>query len=168
MDIVLGDESGLDLSQRIAHAMGDPLVRRGDGSMAYQLAVVADDHASNVSRIVRGRDIASSTATQVALYRLAGWKEPNYRHHLLLLEPRGEKLAKFHGSVSVETLGKIYTAAGLGGILAAVSGLVPCEAHAGSPNPPALGLEEIRAIFDWKHVRTDDRILGFDGSKLVF
>jgi glutamyl-Q tRNA(Asp) synthetase len=85
--IALVDEGGLDLSQTPARDMGDPIVRRRDGVVAYQLAVVVDDGAAGITDIVRGRDIAPSTATQVALQRLLGLPTPRYRHHLLLLEP---------------------------------------------------------------------------------
>lgn len=168
MEIVLQDESGLDLGQMLDTAMGDPLLRRKDGSMTYQLAVVADDHASAVGRVVRGRDIASSTATQVALHRLVGWDQPCYRHHVLLLEPRGEKLAKFHGSVSVEKLALHYTPGELRACLGAVIGLVPWEAHAGSPKTPSISPGELLACFDWAKVVNEDRVLGFDGNRLIF
>lgn len=85
--IALVDEGGLDLSQAPARDMGDPIVRRRDGVVAYQLAVVVDDGAAAITDVVRGRDIAPSTATQVALQRLLGLPTPRYRHHLLLLEP---------------------------------------------------------------------------------
>ena len=53
------DESGLDLSQDVAAEMGDPVVRRRDGAIAYHLAVVVDDAARGHRRaIVRGRDLA--------------------------------------------------------------------------------------------------------------
>ena len=85
--LTLVDEGGLDLSQAPARDMGDPIVRRRDGVIAYQLAVVVDDGAAGITDVVRGRDIAPSTATQVALQRLLDLPTPRYRHHLLLLEP---------------------------------------------------------------------------------
>jgi glutamyl-Q tRNA(Asp) synthetase len=78
----------LDLSQDPAAAFGDPVVMRRDGAVAYMLAAVVDDAVrAKATRVVRGRDIAPSTATQVALQRLLGVPTPKYRHHLLLLEP---------------------------------------------------------------------------------
>ncbi|OGV71278.1 MAG: hypothetical protein A3K18_01960, partial [Lentisphaerae bacterium RIFOXYA12_64_32] len=107
--ITLADESGLELSQTPASAMGDPVVVRRDKAVAYQLAVVVDDAKAGITRVVRGRDIAQSTATQVALQRCLGLPTPAYRHHLLLLEPRGDKLAKLHGSVGTSLLRPRYT-----------------------------------------------------------
>jgi glutamyl-Q tRNA(Asp) synthetase len=85
--VELVDEGGLVLSQTPAHDLGDPVVRRRDGVLAYQLVVVVDDGDQGVNRVVRGHDIATSTATQVLLQRLLGVPQPAYRHHLLLVEP---------------------------------------------------------------------------------
>src|SRR5690606_12188084 len=102
--IELVDEGGLELSQTPAIDMGDPIVRRRDGVIAYQLAVVVDDADAGVTDVIRGRDIASSTATQVMLQRLLGVPTPRYRHHFLLLEESGDKLAKLHGSIPFSAL----------------------------------------------------------------
>jgi glutamyl-Q tRNA(Asp) synthetase len=144
------DEGGLDLSQTPAVDMGDPIVVRRDGVIAYHLVVVVDDAASGVDRVVRGRDIAPSTATQIVLQRLLGAPTPTYRHHLLLLEPRGGKLAKLHGSIGATQLRARHGGDELCGILAAAAGL------RASPSPcrPA----ELIAEFDWARVGTTDRI----------
>ena len=60
------DESGLDLSQTPARDMGDPIVRRRDGVIAYQLAVVVDDRDAAITDVIRGRDIAPSTASRAS------------------------------------------------------------------------------------------------------
>ncbi|MEO8553275.1 MAG: glutamate--tRNA ligase family protein, partial [Kofleriaceae bacterium] len=67
--VELIDDGGLDLSQTPARDLGDPIVRRRDGAIAYQLAVVVDDSDEHITDVIRGRDIASSTATQVLLQR---------------------------------------------------------------------------------------------------
>jgi glutamyl-Q tRNA(Asp) synthetase len=93
----LRDDSGEDLSQKPTATAGDPVVWRRDGAVAYQLACVVDDAAVGVTRVVRGRDIAPSTATQVALQQRLGLPQPTYRHHALLLEVGADrKLSKFH------------------------------------------------------------------------
>ncbi len=69
----LRDESGVDLSLDPWAAFGDPVVVRRDGAVAYRLASVVDDAAEGVNRVVRGRDLALTTAPQVALQlRLPG------------------------------------------------------------------------------------------------
>jgi glutamyl/glutaminyl-tRNA synthetase len=158
--IRLADESGLDLSQVPGRDAGDPVVRRRDGSVTYPLAVVADDAAAGVTRIVRGRDIAPFTAVQAALYRLLDFPLPVYRHHLLLLEPHGEKFAKFHGAVGADTLRRHLSPSTLCGLLAHVCGLRP-TADAVSP----AGLLE---DFHWDRVREADQILDWDGSRLTW
>ncbi len=152
------DEGGLDLAQDPAEVMGDPIVRRRDAAVAYQLAVVVDDAASAVTRVVRGRDLAASTATQVALQRLLGLPEPVYRHHLLLLEERGEKLAKLHGAVGADALRGAYAAPALTGFLAHAAGLRPNAA----PLPPA----ELLRDFDWARVAREDRVVRWTGGAL--
>jgi glutamyl/glutaminyl-tRNA synthetase len=154
----LADESGLDLSQDAAAVMGDPVVRRRDGAIAYQLAVVVDDGDDAITRVVRGRDIAPSTATQVWLQRSLGYPTPVYRHHLLLLEPRGDKLAKLHGSVGAPELRRVYDAPTLVGFLAHAAGLVD---EAGRPTPSLL-----LPGFDWKRVCSKDRVVTWDGERL--
>jgi len=158
-----GDAPGTvgSLSQQIGRVMGDPLLRRKDGSFSYMLAVVADDHTAGVTRIVRGRDLASSSATQATLYQLAGWPVPSYRHHFLLLEPRGEKLAKFHGSVGVDKLQAGYSPQALRGILAFLAGFW---------DKPAQGAEwpDLSACFSWDKLRREDCVLGWNGTSLLY
>lgn len=154
--IAIIDDSGLDLSQNPAQAMGDPIVMRRDGAVAYQLAVVVDDAAAGVTRVVRGRDIAPSTATQVALQRMLRLPTPTYRHHLLLLEPRGDKLAKLHGSVGASALRATMSNHELCAWLAGVAGLPPL----GTPR-------ELVGHFAWSRVPNDDVVVRYDGRTLT-
>lgn len=153
----IADESGARLEA--SGELGDPIVRRRDGSIAYLLATVVDDAAAGVTRIVRGRDLANSTPQQVALQQLLDLPTPTYRHHLLLLEQRGAKLAKFHAAVGAEALRARYSAATLCGLLAWLAGLQPEAA----PATPA----ELVPGFDWGRVQTLDRGLRWTGTELV-
>jgi glutamyl/glutaminyl-tRNA synthetase len=143
----LVDEGGLDLSQVAAIEMGDPIVRRKDRVIAYQLAVVSDDRISDITHVVRGRDIAPSTATQVELQRLLGYPTPRYRHHFLLLEPHGDKLAKLHGSIPYSRLRARYTGPELHALLMRVAGQVE-------------GVTP--ATFDWARVPREDVVVRWD------
>ena len=154
----VADESGLDLTQDPSSAFGDPLVRRRDGAIAYQLAVVVDDAAAGVTRVVRGCDIAPSTATQVALQRLLGLPTPAYRHHLLLLEQRGHKLAKLHGAVGASQLRAVYSGPQLCGWLAWCAELTPRA----EPCTPA----QLLTSFAWERVRRADRLVRWTGERL--
>lgn len=156
--VALIDESGLDLSQRPALDMGDPILVRRDGVFAYQLVVVVDDDAAGVTRVVRGRDIAPSTATQVLLQEMLGLARPAYRHHFLLLEPRGGKLAKLHGSIAARELRAHYRGPALVGFLAHAAGLVDEPA----PITPAA----LVAHFRWERVRSPDLVVRWSGEAL--
>ena len=158
-EVALCDESGLDLSQDPAREIGDPVVVRRDGAVAYALAVVADDAASGVTRVLRGRDIAPGTATQVLLQHMLGAATPRYRHHLLLLERRGEKLAKLHGSVGAGALRERLSAAQVCGQLAFAAGLLA--------GPAPVAPRDLVGGFSWERVATCDRVVRWTGRSLV-
>jgi glutamyl-tRNA synthetase len=82
----------------------DFVLRRNDGTPAYNLAVVVDDHDQGVEEVVRGDDLLDSTPRQILAARLLGLTVPRYAHVGLVLGPDGERLAKRHGSVTLEDL----------------------------------------------------------------
>lgn len=82
----------------------DFAVWRRDDVPAYQLAVVADDHAMRITEVVRGADLLLSTARQILIYRALGWDPPQWRHCPLVLDERGERLAKRHDALSLRAL----------------------------------------------------------------
>ncbi|MCK6588912.1 MAG: tRNA glutamyl-Q(34) synthetase GluQRS [Polyangiaceae bacterium] len=88
-DAVLGK-----LVENVDETTGDFVLRRGDGVVAYQLAVVVDDLAMGVTDVVRGADLASSAPRQVLLARLLGGSAPRFAHIPLLLGEGGARLAK--------------------------------------------------------------------------
>jgi len=87
-----------------AEETGDFVVRRKDGAAAYQLAVVVDDAAMQITHVVRGGDLLASTARQLLLFRALGLAEPRFLHVPLMLGDDGERLAKRHGAVSLGEL----------------------------------------------------------------
>lgn len=169
-EVTLIDEGGMELSQTPAFELGDPVVRRRDGALAYQLVVVVDDAAGGVNRVVRGRDIASSTATQVLLQQLLGVPTPTYRHHFLLVEPASAerdsaespaaglvKLAKLHGSIPFSLVRAQLDGRELCGLLAFAMGLLPSP----SPRSPA----ELVPLFSWAKVRTADLVATWSAER---
>lgn len=80
-------------------ALGDFVIAKGDGTPAYQLAVVVDDAAMGITDIVRGDDLLDSTPRQVLIYNALGWaaRIPSYWHLPLVIGLDGRRLAKRHG-----------------------------------------------------------------------
>lgn len=89
---------------RCLRDFGDFLVWRRDGLPAYELAVVVDDAAMQISEVVRGEDLLISTARQLLLYEALGWHPPDFYHTPLLCNPEGQRLAKRNRSLSLRDL----------------------------------------------------------------
>lgn len=83
---------------------GDFAIWRRDDVPAYQLAVVADDHAMQITEVVRGADLLKSTARQLLLYRALGFDPPRFYHCDLVRDEAGARLAKRHDALSIKTL----------------------------------------------------------------
>lgn len=83
---------------------GDFLVWRKDGLPAYELAVVVDDAAMDITEVVRGEDLLISTARQLLIYKALGLKPPEFYHTPLLCDTSGQRLAKRHRSLSLREL----------------------------------------------------------------
>jgi glutamyl/glutaminyl-tRNA synthetase len=82
----------------------DFLLWRRDDIPAYQLAVVADDAAMQITEVVRGADLLKSTARQLLLFRALGHSAPAYFHCPLLRDEKNVRLAKRHDALSLRTL----------------------------------------------------------------
>ncbi len=83
---------------------GDFVVWRHDDVPAYQLACVVDDAAMEISEVVRGADLLVSTARQILIYRALGLTPPKFFHCALMLDEKGERLAKRHDALSLRKL----------------------------------------------------------------
>ena len=80
--------------QNLARDIGDFIIKRADGLFAYQLAVVVDDAAQNITHIVRGADLLDSTPRQIYLQQLLDFATPHYAHLPVAVNAQGEKLSK--------------------------------------------------------------------------
>ena len=103
---------------------GDFVVARSDGAYSYQLAVVVDDLAMQISEVVRGDDLLSSVPRQLALARALGGEPPAWLHVPLVLSADGQRLGKRHGSASLASMRELGAEANaIVGMLAATLGL---------------------------------------------
>ncbi|WP_419945942.1 tRNA glutamyl-Q(34) synthetase GluQRS [Candidatus Poriferisodalis sp.] len=84
-----------------AGIVDDFVIQRGDGTPAYNLAVVVDDASQGVTEVVRGDDLLPSTPRQVHLAHLLGLEPPAYAHVPLVLGPGRQRLAKRDGAVTL-------------------------------------------------------------------
>ncbi|MEO0492504.1 MAG: tRNA glutamyl-Q(34) synthetase GluQRS [Actinomycetota bacterium] len=80
----------------------DIVLRRGDGTPAYNLVVVVDDDAQGIEEVVRADDLLSSTPRQAHLADLLGIARPVWAHVPLVLAADGDRLAKRHGAVTLD------------------------------------------------------------------
>lgn len=114
-----------DFRENPKEQCGDFPIRDRDGQWTYQFAVCVDDIDEGITHVVRGEDIRSSTARQIALMRLLGRNEPPiYLHHPLIVDPAGKKLSKREmahslrqdrtaGATAEELLGRVCFKAGI-------------------------------------------------------
>ncbi len=140
-----------EYSENLAADCGDFIIRRSDGVFAYQLAVVADDAAMGVNRVVRGRDLLNSAPRQIWLHRVLGYPPPSYCHVPLLLAADGKRLAKRDASLDLGSLRQTCTAPQLIGGLAWLAGL--------QTEPRPCSPRDLLASFSWARVRQADILL---------
>ena len=120
---------------------GDFVLKRADGLWAYQLAVVVDDEAQEVSYIVRGQDLIDSTSRQLALYKALNYKVPEYLHLPIVLATDGEKLSKQNGAQAVDVTNPIKA-------LNAAANHLGIATHEDATSAQWL----LKAVSDWKRL----------------
>lgn len=83
---------------------GDFVVKRADGVMAYQLAVVVDDAGMAITDVWRGADLLDSTPRQLGLFRALGMNPPRFAHVRVLVGRDGQRLSKRHRDMALVRL----------------------------------------------------------------
>jgi len=78
----------------LQQSIGDFVLKRRDGIISYQLAVVVDDAAQGVTEVVRGADLLDNTARQIWLGRCLDLPPLRYAHLPLAMNASGQKLSK--------------------------------------------------------------------------
>ncbi len=97
------DEAGVRRACNPAR-FGDIVLARRDAPASYHLCVAHDDAAQGVTLVTRGVDLEPATDIQRLLQTLLGWPEPWYRHHRLLLDAAGRRLAKRDHAATLQAL----------------------------------------------------------------
>ena len=85
----------------VAADIGDLVLRRKDGLIAYALAVVADDAEQAITEVVRGCDLLPLTPAQIYLQQSLGLPTPDYLHIPTAVDAAGNKLSKQFGAPPV-------------------------------------------------------------------
>ena len=130
------------IEQDLEKSTGDFILRRADGSFAYQLAAVVDDAALGVSDAVRGADLLDSTARQIYIQQLLGLPRPRYLHLPVAVNALGEKLSKQTLATPLDVLTPLPT------LLRALDFL-------GQAAPPASAALSVDQLINWSIAHWD-------------
>lgn len=85
---------------------GDVVLARKDAPTSYHLAATLDDADMGITHVLRGQDLIAATDIHRLLQALLGLPSPLYRHHPLLGDAQGKRLAKRTGGISLAELRK--------------------------------------------------------------
>ena len=144
--IVFDDLFQRQQRQNISHEVGDFVLLRKDGLFAYQLAVVADEAAQQITHVIRGADLLESTPRQIYLQQLLGFETPEYGHIPVAVDRQGEKLSKQNLAPSLDEAG-------------VAENLVRALLWLGLPVPELLRGETPPVILAWAIPRWDRELL---------
>ncbi len=87
--------------QAEAALLGDVVLGRKEFPASYHLAVTVDDAIQGVTLVTRGEDLAMATHIHRVLQALLDLPTPRYRHHPLLTDAAGRRLAKREGAPTI-------------------------------------------------------------------
>ncbi|MBZ0122755.1 MAG: tRNA glutamyl-Q(34) synthetase GluQRS, partial [Roseovarius sp.] len=102
-------ETGVINLTELEKTVGDVALARAGTGASYHLAIVCDDADQGITHVIRGQDLFPATAIHVVLQRLLGFATPTYRHHRLIRDDAGRRLAKRDDARAIAT----YRAGGL-------------------------------------------------------
>ena len=101
---IAGDGSSPERRPADPARWGDAVIARKDVPTSYHLAVVVDDALQGITHVVRGQDLYAATDIHRLLQILLELPEPAYHHHRLILDDKGQKLAKSREDESLKAL----------------------------------------------------------------
>jgi len=86
--------------------LDDLVLLKSDGYPTYNFANIVDDHAMEITHVLRAEEFISSMPRYVLIYQAMGYQPPEFAHLPMLLGPDRSKLSKRHGAVSVDEFRK--------------------------------------------------------------
>lgn len=138
--------------------IGDVIVAKDFNQPLYNFAVVVDDALMNISHVMRGEDLLSSTPIQLVLIKALGFSMPHFAHLPLILNPDRSKMSKRFADTGLqEYIDKGYLKEGMINLLAYL-GWHPKE------DKEIMDLEEIIKEFDLARVQKGGAV--FNPEKL--
>jgi glutamyl-Q tRNA(Asp) synthetase len=120
----------------LASDVGDFVVQRNDGVIAYQLACAVDEAAQGITEVVRGADLLGSSFCQLHVQQRLGLPHALYRHLPVLVDAGGNKLSKQNHADPV-------------GVESAASNLVRCLGWLRQEPPKSLAHGPVDEILSW-------------------
>lgn len=136
----------------------DQVLMKSDGFPTYHLANVVDDHAMQISHVIRAEEWISSTPKHVQLYQAFGWDPPSWVHMPLLRNQDKTKISKRKNPVSLDYYKDV------GYLPEALLNFLGNMGFSLGEDREKFSLEEMIAVFDWSKVSTTGPI--FDLKKL--
>lgn len=83
---------------------GDVVLARKETPTSYHLAVTVDDALQGITLVTRGEDLFDATHVHRLLQALLNLPVPEYRHHGLIVDDSGKRLAKRNKAVTLRSL----------------------------------------------------------------
>ncbi|MDB5985838.1 MAG: glutamyl-Q tRNA(Asp) ligase [Nevskia sp.] len=127
------------LRRQLERDVGDFIVRRADGQIAYQLACVIDEQQQGITEVVRGADLIGSSFKQRYLRQLLDLAQPAYLHIPVLVDAQGQKLSKQNHAASIDAY-------------SVVDNLFACLSRLGQQPPASLRQAGAAEILQWATV----------------
>lgn len=138
--------------------LDDQILLKSDGFPTYHLAVVVDDHAAQISHVIRGEEWIPSTPKHILLYQAFGWQPPVFAHLSLFINQGGGKLSKREGATSLLEYRR------LGYLPEAIINFIAFLGWNPKTTEEFFTLDDLTKVFDLAQVNTANPI--FDTAKL--
>lgn len=134
-DIIFKDLIRGKMVHNISEISGDFIIKRADGLISYNLAVVIDDYLSKITHIVRGNDLFLCTPQQIHINNILGYPVPQFGHFPLAVH-NSHKLSKQTHAPAINSKNKIEL-------------LIRALNFLGQNPPKELYAENIDSIWNW-------------------